>query len=147
MIRLLNRAKAADADDNGFTLIEILVVIIIIGILAAIAIPALLGQRKRGYDASLKSDLRTVATEFETYNTDDRGYPLSLDGTTLSGAAVLLDGDPIHLSKDNSIAVTFNASADAYCLVGSNAKATASWYYVSSRGGLQGSGTSSCGSY
>src|SRR5256885_5286326 len=117
MSRLLRlRAYNRQAED-GFTLIEILVVIIIIGILAAIAIPALLGQRKRGFDASLKSDLRTVATEIETYNTDERGFPLSLDGTNLTGASVLLDGDPIHLSRDNTIAVHFNASGDAYCLV------------------------------
>ena len=59
--------KAMDEKDEGFTLIELLVVIIIIGILAAIAIPVFLNQRKKGYDASEKSDLRTVANEMETY--------------------------------------------------------------------------------
>src|SRR5256885_8985062 len=67
--------KNAEEREGGFTLIELLVVIIIIGILAAIAIPVFLNQRKKGYEASMKSDLRTVANEMETYFTDFQVYP------------------------------------------------------------------------
>ena len=66
--------KSMDEKDQGFTLIELLVVIIIIGILAAIAIPVFLNQRKKAVDASIKSDLRTVANEVETYFTDAQDY-------------------------------------------------------------------------
>ena len=66
--------KSMEEKDEGFTLIELLVVIIIIGILAAIAIPVFLNQRKKGYDAQAKSDLRNMATAEETYFTDNNAY-------------------------------------------------------------------------
>ena len=54
-------------NESGFTLIELLVVVAIIGILAAIAIPQFAAYRKRGYEATLKSDLRNAATGQEAY--------------------------------------------------------------------------------
>src|SRR3954470_20683056 len=67
--------KAMEEKDEGFTLIELLVVIIIIGILAAIAIPVFLNQRKKAVDSSMKSDVRTIANELETFATDAQAYP------------------------------------------------------------------------
>ena len=66
--------KMQEENEGGFTLIELLVVIIIIGILAAIAIPVFLQQRKKGYDAAIKSDLVAAATAEETYLTDFNVY-------------------------------------------------------------------------
>ncbi len=80
---MLARIRKAMAEkEEGFTLIELLVVMIIIGILAAIAIPVFLSQRQKGYDASVKSDLRTIANELESYNTDQQAYPTAQAAVT-----------------------------------------------------------------
>jgi type IV pilus assembly protein PilA len=63
----------ASADDSGFSLIELLVVILIIGVLAAIAIPSFLNSKGKAVDSQAKEMARTAETTTETISTDSGG--------------------------------------------------------------------------
>jgi type IV pilus assembly protein PilA len=58
---------------KGFTLIELLIVVVIIGILAAIAIPKFANTKEKAYLATMKGDLRNLATAQEGYASDNSG--------------------------------------------------------------------------
>ena len=70
---LLKLRQRMASEESGFTLVELLVVMLIIGLLAAIAIPAFFNQRNKAYDANAKEQARTAETAMETYATDNGG--------------------------------------------------------------------------
>ena len=126
--------KAMRDKDEGFTLIELLVVIIIIGILAAIAIPVFLNQRKKGYEASMKSDIRTVANEEETYFTDHQNYN-GVQTKEPGGKAQVIEGNAAQLSNGVSVN-SLSTGVSGFCLKATSDKTGAIWYYDSKGGGL-----------
>lgn len=65
--------RKAGADQRGFTLTELLVVIVIIGILVGIAVPVFLSQRERAWEAAAQSALRNAATAATTCSVDNDG--------------------------------------------------------------------------
>jgi type IV pilus assembly protein PilA len=69
----LRELHEVERDERGFTLIELLVVCIIVGILAAIAIPTFLAQRDRANEAALASDLRNLAAAATSCSADQGG--------------------------------------------------------------------------
>jgi hypothetical protein len=101
-----------------------------------------LNQRKKAVDASIKSDLRTVANEFETYYTDKQTYPAQTDITGTAPNFTITGGSKLTLSKDNVLKVVGTGDT-AFCLQITNAKgtSTAGFYYDSDGGGLLPSGS------
>ncbi len=71
--------------EEGFTLVELLVVMLILGILAAIAIPSFFNQRDKARDADAKAAVRTAQTAMETYATDNNGSYAAADPAALQG--------------------------------------------------------------
>ena len=98
-MRLLHSLKSR-RDEKGFTLIELMVVVLIIAILIAIAIPTFLGARERAQDSAAKSDLRNALASAKVFYTDQESFttPAAFDDAALTAiepslTGVLTDGD------------------------------------------------------
>jgi general secretion pathway protein G len=89
----------------GFTLIELIVVVAIIGILATIAVPAMRHAPEKARESALKEDLFTLRSCLDQFHADRGRYPTSLDELVSMGYLRGVPVDPITNSKDSWVVV------------------------------------------
>ncbi len=103
---------------NGFTLIEVFVVAMLIGLLAAIALPAFLGSQAKGHDSDAKTSARNVMTAVESCFAEQRAYSSCDSASELEAAGAKVGVDLTDTTAKAKGAVSVTADVDTYTIVG-----------------------------
>ena len=93
-----NRGKKLG--EGGFTLVELMIVMTIIGILASIAIPSYIRAVQKAKEATLREDLHTIRTAIDSYTVDKEKAPQSLDDLVQAGYLKAIPNDPMTSRND-----------------------------------------------
>lgn len=96
--------------ERGFTLVELMIVMLIIGVLATVAIPSFIASIKNAREAALKEDLHVLRDAIDSYTMDKNKAPQSLDDLVQSGYLKAIPEDPMTHSRETWV----TASDDTY---------------------------------
>jgi type IV pilus assembly protein PilA len=124
--RRIQTHPAITKRDEGFTLIEVMIVVAIIAILAAIAIPQLSVYRTKSYNTSAVSDLKNTAIAQEAYYVDNRQYTNSISNLTTI---------PYNLSISQGVNVGISSATNEAYLMTAYHSAGNTTYTLSGPGG------------
>ena len=103
------KIRSTQATEQGFTLLELMIVMVVIGLLAAIAIPAYTSNIRNAKEAVLKEDLHTLRQAIDSYTVDKAKAPQSLDDLVQAGYLKSMPIDPITKRTDTWMPVQEDA--------------------------------------
>jgi prepilin-type N-terminal cleavage/methylation domain-containing protein len=108
---------------QGFTIVELLIVIVVIGILAALVLNSFTGVQARARDTERRTDINAVATQLEVYYNDKSGYPTATDvANTTWQTANLKGADAAAFTDPKAIAI--NGTGGSYTYNNNNGTAS-----------------------
>jgi len=95
--------------DAGFTLMELMIVMAIIGVLMMVAVPSFVGAIRQAREAVLKEDLHVLRAATDSYTMDKQKAPQSLDDLLQDGYLRSIPEDPFTRTKDTWVTDTSDA--------------------------------------
>ena len=124
---IIEKIKKQLAGAEGYTLIELMIVLLILGVLAMIAVPSYLGFRVKAQGAAAQSNVRASVPAAESYFQDPAGGNNSYN--LISGATVRTQAPGIP----STVKAGYNAAKDGYCL--QDTQGTNNYFYTGGNGG------------